>query len=83
MPVYILVLGHISEDAVQRTDTHHFMRWNSQAVRTWLVRLQDDMTANLINLCITPVAAESCHKLESTQVSGKFHPRASISSRTK
>jgi hypothetical protein len=42
------ILGYTSEICVQGSDTQRLMCGNSEAMRSWLVRLQDDVTADLV-----------------------------------
>ena len=52
------MFGHISENPVQCSDTQRLMCGNSDAMRSWLVRLQDNMTADLVDYNISPVTRE-------------------------
>ena len=80
--IYLLVTGNVPNDAVQRADSKRFVGRNGDPVRGRGRRLQNDVTANLMDLGVIPVTAEMVGKFHSAEVAGKLHAMASTSSRT-
>ena len=55
---------------------------NGNPMMAWLFRLQNDVTADLVNSLIFPPPAEVADKFFSAQIPRQFHATASTSSRT-
>ena len=68
MPINPFVIGNGSKDAVERTDPQCLVCWNGHAVRRRFLRLQDDMAADLVDLNVSPPAAECGYKIVPAQV---------------
>jgi len=83
VPADALMIGNVSQDSVQRADAECFVGGNRDAVRSWPFGLQDDVATGLVHLLIAPVAAKGGGEIAAAYVAGEFHPRASISSRTR
>src|SRR6266849_4963886 len=58
LPINAFVIGNGSEDAVQCTDSQRLVCGNGHAVRSWLLRLQDNVTPDLVDLGIASMHAE-------------------------
>ena len=52
------MIGNVSQDSVQRADAECFVCGNGDAVRSWLLGLQDDMATGLVDLFIAPAPAK-------------------------
>jgi hypothetical protein len=59
------------------------MSRNGEPLMGGLLSLQDDVTAHLVNLLVSPATAEVLDELCAGQVAGKSHVSANISSRTR
>ena len=83
LTVNAFVIGNAPQNAVERADAHRSVSWNSDAVRSWILRLQNDVAAYLVDLQISPTLAERSGEIMAAQVTREFHRRASTSSRTR
>lgn len=83
LPINAFVICNGSKNSVKRADAHRLVGGNGDAMQSWLRRLQDDVAADLIDLHVSPTAAERGRQIVAAQVTREFHPRARISSRTR
>jgi len=81
--IYVLMLRDIPDDAIEGADTKNFVCRDRDSMRDWSRRLQDNVTADLMDLCVLPVPAEVIGEFQTAEVAGKLHAMASNSSRTR
>ncbi len=43
LTVNAFVIGNAPQNAVERADAHRLVSWNSDTVRGWILRLQNDV----------------------------------------
>jgi len=79
----VLVRGNSGKDRVQSTDSEGRVRRNCNAVGRWLLGLNDDVTANLMDFLVFPAFAEMLDQCFSAQIAGESHATASTSSRVR
>lgn len=80
---HILVRSNDRKDSIQRPDPEMRMRRNSNTMGSWLLSLQNNVTADLVNSLVSPALAEVLDQLFSAQIAWQFHATASTSSRTR
>jgi len=78
---HILVRGNGGKDRVERPDSEWIVCGNRDAMRRRLLGLQNYMTADLMDLLVSPMLREVFHERLSAQIARQFHATASTSSR--
>ena len=74
---------YCAQDAVQGSDSQRSMSGDSNPMRTRYLRLKNDMAADLMDWGVSPMAAKGGGEVVAAEVARNFHPKVSISSRTK
>lgn len=77
------MFSHHAQNAVERSDAQRGVVWYGYAMMRGLFGLKNNVTALLMNDTVVPVVAETLNELAPGQISWQFHPKATISSRTK
>lgn len=70
-----------AQDPVERADSQRLVIRDGEAVMRGRFGLQDDVTAYLVYLSVSPLPAQNCHQLAAVKVARQFH--AITSSRTR
>jgi hypothetical protein len=81
--IYPLVTRDGAEDRMQRTEPHCAVGGYGDALAERLQRLNQDVTAFLMNLTVIPSPAKNFDEFLTRQISRKFHRVERTSSRTK
>jgi hypothetical protein len=78
---YVLMGSYVGKNPIQSPDSEGRVLGNRDAVGCWLLGLENDVAAYLMDFLVFPVLAEVLDQIFSAQIAWEFHATATTSSR--